>query len=291
MTDVSATPNLDPHAVVRAASVNGARLNAHLTALGEFGKNPPGGVTRLAYTAPDLAARAYTIDAMKAAGLVVRTDSVGNIYGSRAGRNTALKPIIFGSHVDSVPEGGNYDGPVGVFGAIEVVHTMREQNVVTQHPLEVVVWQNEEGGTWGSHLVTAERITPEELAVVSRGGLTIADGIRALGGDPSAIASARRVKGSAHAYVELHIEQGGSLHKEGRDIGVVEGIVGLRQWEVTIEGFANHAGTTPMEGRHDAMLSAARFVEAVHRIVRAEPGRQVALSDNAKAFSPKAMVT
>ena len=267
-----------------AVSVNGTRLNAHLSALSEFGKNAFGGVTRLAYTAPDLAARAYTIDAMKAAGLTVRTDSVGNIYGTRAGKNSTLAPIIFGSHVDSVPEGGNYDGPVGVFGAIEVAHTMREQNIVTQHPLEIVVWQNEEGGTWGSHLVTAERITPDELAVVSRSGLAIADGIKALGGDPSAIAGARRAKGAAHAYVELHIEQGGSLHKEGRDIGVVEGIVGLRQWEVTIEGFANHAGTTPMEGRHDAMLSAARFVEAVHRIVRGEPGRQVGTVGRIQAF-------
>ena len=166
----------------------------------------------------DLAARTYTIDAMKAAGLTVRTDAVGNIYGRRAGKNVGLAPIIFGSHVDSVPEGGNYDGPVGVFGAIEVAHTLREQNIVTQHPLDVVVWQNEEGGTWGSHLVTAERITPEELAVVSRGGLTIADGIKALGGDPSAIASARRAKGSAHAYVELHIEQGGSLHADRKSV-------------------------------------------------------------------------
>jgi len=264
--------------------VNGARLNAHLTALSHFGKNPQGGVTRLAYTAPDLAARAYAISAMKAAGLTVRTDAVGNIYGMRAGSRAGLPPIVFGSHVDSVPEGGNYDGPVGVFGSIEVAHSLREQGVVTRHPLEVVVWQNEEGGTWGSHLVTAKRITPEELATVSRSGISIADGIKALGGDTALLAMARRGNGSAHAYVELHIEQGGLLHKEGRDIGVVEGIVGLKQWEVTIEGFANHAGTTPMDGRRDAMLSAARFVELVNRIVRAEPGRQVGTVGRIQAF-------
>src|SRR5215211_2489553 len=155
-------------AFVRAPKVNGDRLNGHLAALSEFGRNPQGGVTRLAYTAPDLAARAYATTRMKEAGLDVRVDAVGNIIGSRAGKDPAAKPIIFGSHVDSVPEGGNFDGPVGVFGAIEVAHTLREQNITTTHPLEVVVWQNEEGGTWGSHLVTAERITPAELATVSR---------------------------------------------------------------------------------------------------------------------------
>jgi N-carbamoyl-L-amino-acid hydrolase len=264
--------------------VNGTRLNAHLTALSEFGRNPQGGVTRLAYTGPDLAAREYAKARMKEAGLVVRVDAVGNIYGTRAGKSATAKPIIFGSHVDSVPEGGNFDGPVGVFGAIEVAQTLKEQNVVTTHPLEVVVWQNEEGGTWGSHLITAEQVTPEELATVSRSGLSIADGIRALGADPANVSAARRARGSAHAYVELHIEQGGNLDRERLDIGVVEGIVGLRQWEVTIDGFANHAGTTPMDVRRDAMLSAARFIEAVNRIVRAEPGRQVGTVGRIQAF-------
>lgn len=272
------------HFAAAPPRVNGTRLNAALTALSEFGKNPQGGVTRLAYTAPDLAAREYTKARMKEAGLDVRVDGVGNIYGTRAGKNAAAKPIIFGSHVDSVPEGGNFDGPVGVFGAIEVAQTLREQNITTMHPLEVVVWQNEEGGTWGSHLITAERVTAAELATVSRGGLSIAAGIRALGADPANISAARRARGSAHAYVELHIEQGGTLDREKLDIGVVEGIVGLRQWEVTIEGFANHAGTTPMDGRRDAMLSASRFIEAVNRVVRAESGRQVGTVGRIQAF-------
>ncbi|HYW30769.1 MAG TPA: Zn-dependent hydrolase, partial [Gemmatimonas sp.] len=285
----AAVPNAAPSAApdaarVLAPKVNGARLNAALTALSEFGKNPQGGVTRLAYTAPDIAAREYTVARMKEAGLTVRFDAVGNIYGSRAGKDPVAKPIIFGSHVDSVPEGGNFDGPVGVFGAIEVAQTLQEQNLVTAHPLEVVVWQNEEGGTWGSHLITAERVTDAELATVSRGGKSIADGIRALGGDVAGLATARRARGSAHAYVELHIEQGGNLDREKLDIGIVEGIVGLRQWEVTIEGFANHAGTTPMDGRRDAMLSAARFVEAVNRIVGAQPGRQVGTVGRIQAF-------
>jgi len=185
--------------------------------------------------------------------------------------------------VDSVPEGGNYDGNVGVLGAIEVAQTLAEQGVVTKHPLEVVIWQNEEGGTWGSHLVTAA-VTPAELATVARSGKSIRDGVIYLGGDPQQLARSRRLRGDAHGYLELHIEQGGNLDREKLDIGIVEGIVGLREWDVTIEGFANHAGTTPMNERRDAMLAAARFVEAVNRIVLAESGRQVGTVGRIQAF-------
>ncbi|MEI6741236.1 MAG: Zn-dependent hydrolase [Gemmatimonadaceae bacterium] len=264
--------------------VNGERLNGHLAALSAFGRNPQGGVTRLAYTAPDLAARAYAMDQMRAAGLTIRVDAAGNIFGRRAGTDASARPIVFGSHVDSVPEGGNYDGPVGVFGAIEVAQTLREQQITTRHPLEVVIWQNEEGGTWGSHLVTAARITDDELAVVARSGQSIRDGIAALGGSVSGLPAARIQPGSVHGYLELHIEQGGSLDKAQIPIGVVEGIVGLRQWEVTIEGFANHAGTTPMDERRDAMLAAARFTEMVNRVVRARKGRQVGTVGRMQAY-------
>jgi N-carbamoyl-L-amino-acid hydrolase len=270
-------------AVAAAPRVNGDRLNGWLTALSEFGKNPQGGVTRLAYSDADLAGRAYVTQLMKDAGLTVRVDAVGNIYGRRAGSDANAKPIIFGSHIDSVPEGGNFDGPVGSLAAIEVARTFAEQKITTVHPLEVVIWQNEEGGTWGSHLITSEA-TPAELAAVSGSGKTIAQGITAIGGDPSKLASARRRKGEVHGYLELHIEQGGNLDKEQLQIGIVEGIVALRRWEVTIEGFANHAGTTPMRERKDAMLAAARFVEAVNRIVLSTSGRQVGTVGKIQAF-------
>jgi N-carbamoyl-L-amino-acid hydrolase len=270
-------------AIAAAPRVNGDRLNGWLTALSEFGKNPQGGVTRLAYSDADLKARAYATQLMKDAGLSVRVDAVGNIYGRREGTDANAKPIVFGSHVDSVPEGGNFDGPVGSLAAIEVARTFAEQKVVTVHPLEVVIWQNEEGGTYGSHLITSD-VTPAELASVSGSGKTIAQGITAIGGDPSKLASARRKKGEVHGYLELHIEQGGNLDKEQLQIGIVEGIVGLRRWEVTIEGFANHAGTTPMRERKDAMLAAARFVEAVNRIVLSISGRQVATVGKIQAF-------
>lgn len=268
----------------RALAVNGARLNGDLTALSAFGRNPQGGVTRLAYTEPDLQARRYVTDRMREAGLAVRIDRAGNIFGRRPGTDAAARPIVLGSHVDSVPEGGNYDGNVGVMGAVEVVRALNEGRATTRHPLDVVVWQNEEGGTWGSNMATAARITPAELALTARSGVTLRDGVTMLGGDPERLEETRIRAGDVHGYLELHIEQGGTLHGAGIPIGVVEGIVALHQWEVTIEGFANHAGTTPMDQRRDAMLAAARFTELVNRTVRGEPGRQVGTVGRLQAY-------
>jgi N-carbamoyl-L-amino-acid hydrolase len=254
--------------------VNGARVNAHLAALAEFGKNPQGGVSRVAYSDADVAGRKYVMGLMRDAKLDVTVDAAGNIIGRRAGSASGLKPILFGSHIDSVPEGGNYDGDVGSLGAIEVAQTLAERNVVTRHPLEVVVFQNEEGGLVGSEAMIGA-LSEASLSLVSRSGKTIRDGIAFIGGDPAKLASVKRERGSIAAYVELHIEQGGTLDREKIDIGVVEGIVGINQWEVTVTGFANHAGTTPMDQRHDALLAAAKFVEAVNRVVTSVPGRQV----------------
>jgi N-carbamoyl-L-amino-acid hydrolase len=263
--------------------VNGARLNAHLAALGEFGKNPKGGVSRVAYSDADKASRPYLMQLMRDAKLDVSIDAAGNIVGRRAGSDPSLKPILFGSHTDSVPEGGNYDGDVGSLGAIEVAQALAEQKITTRHPLEVVIWQNEEGGLWGSHAASAV-LTPAELASGSTSGKTIREGIAFLGGDPDHLDRTRRAKGSAAAYLELHIEQGGTLDKEKLNIGVVEGIVGIHRWDVTIDGIQNHAGTTAMADRHDAMLTAARFIEAVNRIVTSTPGRQVGTVGRLQAF-------
>jgi beta-ureidopropionase / N-carbamoyl-L-amino-acid hydrolase len=254
--------------------INGARLNQHLTALAEFGKNPQGGVSRLAYSEADRAGREYVLDLMRAAKLDVLIDAAGNLIGRRAGSESSLKPILFGSHIDSVPEGGNYDGDVGSLGAIEVAQTLAENNVTTRHPLEVIIFQNEEGGLIGSRAMDGE-LTERELDLVSRSGKTIREGIKFIGGEPTKLPTAKREKGSIAAYFELHIEQGGNLEKDKIDIGVVEGIVGINWWDVTIEGFANHAGTTPMNQRQDALLAAAKFIEAVNRIVTSVPGRQV----------------
>jgi N-carbamoyl-L-amino-acid hydrolase len=255
--------------------VNGARIIEHINSLAEFGKNPQGGVSRLAYSEADRQGREYTMGLMRSAKLDVSIDAAGNISGRRAGGDKALlSPLLFGSHIDSVPEGGNYDGVVGSLGAIEVAQTLAENNLTTRHPLEVVIFQNEEGGLIGSRAMNGE-LTEKELDLVSRSGKTIREGIKFIGGDPAKLFSVRRNRGSIAAYLELHIEQGGILEAEKIDIGVVEGIVGINWWDVTIEGFANHAGTTPMNNRQDALLAAAKFIEAVNRVVTSIPGRQV----------------
>jgi len=220
---------------------------------------------------------------MRAAKLDPKIDFAGNIMAVRPGSVAGLKPILFGSHIDSVPEGGNYDGDVGSLSAIEVAQTLAEHNVTTRHPLEIVIWQNEEGGLFGSRAVSGQ-LTPAELKTVSNSGKTIEQGIAFIGGDPTKLDQVKRKKGDIAGYFELHIEQGGTLDAAKLDIGIVEGIVGIKQWEVTVTGFQNHAGTTAMDIRHDALLSAARFIEMVNRIVRSVPGRQVGTVGKIQAF-------
>jgi N-carbamoyl-L-amino-acid hydrolase len=243
-------------------------------ALAQFGKNPEGGVSRVAFSEADLRGRQYIISLMREAGLAVRIDPAGNIIGRREGSDPALPVILFGSHIDSVPSGGNYDGNVGVISAIECIEVLKENNIATRHPLEVVVFADEEGGLVGSRAMIGQ-LAPEALDVVSHSGKTIREGIRLIGGDPDRLAEARRRAGEIKAYLELHIEQGARLEAEKIPIGVVEGIVGINWWEVTVEGFANHAGTTPMDKRRDALLAAAHLIIAVNRVVTSVPGRQV----------------
>ncbi len=270
-------------AVAPSLRVDGDRINRHLLELSAFGKNPYGGVSRVAYSDFDLQGRAWAMDVMRQAGLAVSIDPAGNIFGRRAGSNPALKPLMFGSHIDSVPSGGNYDGDVGSLGAIEVARTLGVNNLVTKHPLEVVIFQNEEGGTVGSRALIGE-VHAADLAIKSNSGKTIGDGITFIGGDLTKLASVTRQTGDVAAYVELHIEQGGNLDREKLDIGVVDGIVGIGQWEVTAEGFANHAGTTAMSDRRDSLLATARYVDMVNRVVTSTPGRQVGTVGRVQAF-------
>lgn len=228
----------------------------------------------MAYTQADLRGREYVMRLMREDKLQVSIDAAGNIVGTRAGSDPSLPPILLGSHIDSVPEGGNYDGDVGSLGAIEVAQTLSEANLTLRHPLQVIIFQNEEGGTIGSQAISSgldERI----LNLISQSGKTIREGTKFVGGDPVRLAEAKRRPGSIAGYFELHIEQGGTLEKEKINIGVVEGIVGILHSDVTVEGFANHAGTTPMDQRRDALLAAAKLIQAVNRVVTSIPGRQV----------------
>jgi N-carbamoyl-L-amino-acid hydrolase len=263
--------------------VDGARINRQLTELAEFGKNPYGGVSRVAYSEFDRQGRQYVMGLMREAGLEASIDVAGNIVGKRAGSNPSLKPILFGSHIDSVPDGGNYDGDVGVLSSIEVARTLHAQRLTTRHPIEVIVFQNEEGGTIGSRAFVGH-LPDKDLDLVAKSGKTLRDGIRFIGGDPTKLSTLHWKKGDYAAYVEYHIEQGGTLHADGLNIGVVEGIVGIGWWDVTIDGFGNHAGTTPMDKRRDALMAAAKYVQLVNRVVTSEPGRQVGTVGRIQAF-------
>ena len=263
-------------------AVDGARLVHQLEGLSEFGKNPQGGVSRMAYTNEDLAGRGYVMALMRDAGLDVSIDTAGNLVGLRAGTDPALKPLLIGSHIDSVPEGGNYDGDVGSLAAIEVARTLNERHVRLRHPLQVLIFENEEGAMLGSTALSVG-VDAARLDSMSQSGKVVRDGVRFLGGDPARLAEAQRPPGSMAGYLELHIEQGAVLERENIQIGVVEGIVGILDAEVTVEGFANHAGTTPMDQRHDALLSAARLIEKLNQIVTRHPGRQVGTAGWIKA--------
>jgi N-carbamoyl-L-amino-acid hydrolase len=254
--------------------VNEARMVGRLTELAKFGRDDNGHGYRVAYSKGDQEGRAWFMAQMKQAGLEPVIDAAGNLIGKRRGKNPSLKPIAFGSHIDMVPDGGNYDGPLGSISALEVIDVLNEHKLFTEHPLEVIIFANEEGGTIGS-MAMAGGLTKAGLQQKSQQGLSMAEGIKAIGGNPDAINSCIRKKGDLRAWLELHIEQGGILARENVQIGVVEGIVGIVHWEVTVTGFANHAGTTPMNQRQDALLAAARFIVAVNEVITSVKGNQV----------------
>lgn len=263
--------------------VNSDRLHESLMALSSFGKNGAGGTDRVAFSKYDVEAREYIKDLMRKAGLEVSVDFAGNLIGKRAGNNPKLPPIAFGSHIDEVPNGGDYDGPVGSIGAIEVMRAFSENGIQTDHPLEVIIFANEEGGVVGSRAI-AGNLNNDALQVISNSGLTQYEGISRLGGNPDRIGEVKRMQGDLTAYLELHIEQGGVLDSKNLDIGVVEGIVAIEWWEFSFLGKANHAGTTPMDQRIDPMLPAARFVLAVNEIVNSYEGKQVGTVGKIQAF-------
>lgn len=254
--------------------VDGERLNLRLSELARFGADDAGGIDRVAFSDANLEARAWVSDLMREAGLEVRVDLAGNLLGRRPGAEE-LPPLWLGSHIDSVPGGGNYDGQVGSMAALEVAATLADAGHRTRRPLDFVIFVNEEGGKTGSRALIGA-VEPLELDIETASGFTIAQGIDRLGGDASRLAEAEMEPGSLAAFLELHVEQGAVLDSDGVDIGVVEGIVGIKRWTVTVEGDTNHAGTTPMDRRRDALVAAARFVDAVHRTALEMPGRQVA---------------
>ena len=263
--------------------VNHKRLNNNFIILSKISSVEFGSLSRVAYTDADIDGRKYVMQLMKSAGMDVYIDEGGNIIGRLKGKDNDLPPIAIGSHIDSVPEGGSYDGNVGSLSAIEVAHTIRENNYTLNHPLIVVIFQNEEGGLFGSKVMTTG-LTNEELELRSSSGFTIKEGIKRIGGNLNNLQDAKLKRNEWTAYVELHIEQGAFLYDENFEIGIVEGIVGIKQWEVVINGFANHAGTTPMDKRNDALYAASLYVQSVHEVGKNTPGDQVATVGMIKPF-------
>ncbi len=252
-----------------AAGINAARLNDNLTALGRIG-NTDEGMQRVAFSPLDVAGRDYVMELMRRAGMSVRVDAAGNIIGRVEGSGATLPAIAMGSHTDTVPAGGQYDGALGVIAAIEVVEALRDAGQTTRHPLEVMVFTNEEGTSFHRWLLGSRAVAglweAEDFAAVADDGATLTSRLPDIGGNISHVEEARRRPDELACYLELHIEQGPTMHRGGYPIGVVTGITGRSVYHVDIVGEANHAGTTPMALRRDAMSAAAQIALKVRSI-------------------------
>jgi N-carbamoyl-L-amino-acid hydrolase len=251
--------------MISVPALDDERLLTDFAALAQLGRGPGGALNRIAYSPADQAGRAWVADQMRALGLRVRADAAGNTIGRYPGA-ADLPPIALGSHTDTVPDGGAYDGALGVVAALACVRALHTAGMRLRHPVEVINFAAEEatmaGGTTGSQAMAGLF----NLAILDKAawdGRPVREHLLAAGLDPATFTSARRVAGSLAAYLELHIEQGDLLTAAGVPIGIVEGFVGIRRYAVTFQGYANHAGTTPMHRRQDALVAAAPFITFV----------------------------
>lgn len=251
-------------------SVNGARLWQSLMDLAKIGATPKGGNCRLALTALDGQGRDLVTGWMRDAGLTVRVDQVGNIFARRAGLDDSLPPVMTGSHIDTQPTGGKFDGCYGVMAGLEVMRTLNDHNIQTPAPMEVAIWTNEEGSRFlpvmmGSGVFAGKFPLETALTAKDAEGKTVADELKAIG-----YAGTDPVGGRAiGAYFEAHIEQGPILEHEAKTVGVVTGSLGVRWYDVTITGMEMHAGPTPMPIRKDALYAASFILQTVVELARA----------------------
>ncbi len=257
---------------MRNLQINGERLWASLMELAEIGATPKGGVCRLAASDLDGAARRLFIRWCEAAGCRVTVDRIGNIFARRAGRNPALPPIMTGSHLDTQPTGGKFDGAYGVMAGLEIVRSLNDLGYETEAPIEIVAWTNEEGSRFSPAMVGSgvfAGVFALDTALATRDNnapeLSLGAELERIGFAGAAPAGGRQVG----AYFEAHIEQGPILEAAGRPIGVVTGAQGQRWYEITVTGEEAHAGTTPLPRRRDALLGAARMIDRVNRIGQA----------------------
>jgi N-carbamoyl-L-amino-acid hydrolase len=250
--------------------VNGKRLQQTLEQMAKIGATPGGGVQRLTLSNEDKQARDLFVKWLKELELTITIDEMGNIFGVRSGRNKGLAPVLSGSHIDSQPKGGRFDGILGVMGALEVMRTLHENKIETERPVAIVDWTNEEGSRFAPAMV-ASGVWAGALDrdwVYNRtdiNGLRFEDELIRIGYKGKVPAK----KWPIHAYYEYHIEQGPMLEREGKRIGAPKGILCLHWYDVYLEGEANQVGPTPMEGRHDALCAAAEMILKVNQL----PGR------------------
>ncbi|MGI4977770.1 MAG: Zn-dependent hydrolase [Janthinobacterium lividum] len=256
--------------------IDGPRLWDSLAHMAEIGATPAGGVNRLTMTETDRAGRARFRALCEAAGLSVRADSMGNMFARRPGRDPSRAPVLFGSHLDSQPTGGRFDGALGVMAGLEVIRTLDDLGLETEAPLELVNWTDEEGSRFGQSLMGSGVWSglydgPTVLALRDAAGTTVAEALAAI----DAIGPEPARAFPADAYFELHIEQGPILEREGKTIGIVTAAQAQVWYGATVTGQDAHAGTTPPSARRDALLTAARIVDLVDRLMRArgEDGR------------------
>ena len=252
--------------------INRERLAARHAAMARIGATGRGGVQRLALSSDDTAARLQLVDWASARGFAAAVDPIGNLFIRRKGRHSDTLPVVTGSHLDSQPTGGNYDGVFGVLAAFEALESLEDRGIATRRPIDLVVWTNEEGArfaptTMGSGVFARALSLESILATSDAEGVTVA---QALEGAMAALAHAtvleqRPLGAPAFAYVEAHIEQGPILEANNTAIGIVTGIQGLRQFEVTVRGRVGHAGTTPLHRRRDALVAARQILDVVER--------------------------
>ncbi|CAB3394746.1 M20 family metallo-hydrolase [Kyrpidia spormannii] len=252
--------------------VRSERFLASVRDLASIGATAGGGVHRLALSPDDIRARKQMVEWMEEAGLTVSVDDMGNLYGLRPGRNPG-PPILFGSHVDTVPFGGRFDGAYGVLAGLEVMRVLHEHRVETEHPLGLAIFTNEEGARFqpammGSSVAVGKWPVEEAYAVRDQEGIAFGDALQASG----FLGERRNRISRPLCYVELHIEQGPVLEAAGKTIGIVQGIVAQSWHEVVLEGEANHAGTTPPSRRRDPLVAAARWIAYVHEMAESSEG-------------------
>nr|WP_145524288.1 Zn-dependent hydrolase [Virgibacillus sp. SK37] len=252
---------------------NKERVKQHLETMSQYTATPNEGMTRYSYSPEDVKTRKYIKEKMAEYGLTVREDGLGNIFGKLEGKKEFAPSVLIGSHFDSVPHGGNYDGPAGVIAGLEVAALFQEHNIKPTYPLEVIAMIEEEGSRFGGGLMGSRGINgligEEDFHTIrDKDGISVIEAMQEAGLDPTL--PKHRDPKTMKAFLELHIEQGPILEEENISIGVVDTIVGLTQFEVTIEGKAGHAGTTPMDRRSDALITAATIVSQLPKLAKAE---------------------